>query len=202
MEVLENVEVKIIEAAKQLFIEQGFEKTSMSDIAARAGINRTALHYYFRTKDKMFQAVFGSIMESFLPRIQVIFDEDIPFREKLSRVIDEYITIFSDNPYLPAFILGEIGRDVDHLLEAGRIKNMDKYLLSIERVILAEMEKGRIKKVPIPTVLVTFMSQVTFPFLARNLVMALFFDSDGEYTEFLKEWKANLLKQLEALLVA
>lgn len=49
----EDLEKKIIEAAKELFIENGFAETSMSDIAAKVGINRPALHYYFRTKDKM-----------------------------------------------------------------------------------------------------------------------------------------------------
>ena len=53
----EDVEKKIVEAAKELFIENGFAETSMSDIAAKVGINRPVLHYYFRTKDKMFQAV-------------------------------------------------------------------------------------------------------------------------------------------------
>lgn len=51
----EDLEKKIIEAAKELFIENGFAETSMSDIAAKVGINRPALHYYFRTKDKMFR---------------------------------------------------------------------------------------------------------------------------------------------------
>ena len=63
----EDLEKKIIEAAKELFIENGFAETSMSDIAAKVGINRPALHYYFRTKDKMFQAVFGNIILSFIP---------------------------------------------------------------------------------------------------------------------------------------
>ena len=58
----ENIESRIIEAAKQEFIKKGFEQTSMSDIAAVVGINRPTLHYYFRTKDKMFQAVFASIV--------------------------------------------------------------------------------------------------------------------------------------------
>lgn len=55
----ENLETKIIEVAKQQFIENGFAETSMSDIAAKVGINRPGLHYYFRTKERMFQAVFG-----------------------------------------------------------------------------------------------------------------------------------------------
>ena len=67
----EDLEKKIIEAAKELFIENGFAETSMSDIAAKVGINRPALHYYFRTKDKMFQAVFGNIILSFIVIYQI-----------------------------------------------------------------------------------------------------------------------------------
>ena len=41
----ENIESRIIEAAKQEFIKKGFEQTSMSDIAAVVGINRPTRHY-------------------------------------------------------------------------------------------------------------------------------------------------------------
>ena len=62
-----DLEQQIIKTAQQLFIEKGFVETSMSDIAATVGINRPTLHYYFRTKDKMFKAVFGSIVMSLMP---------------------------------------------------------------------------------------------------------------------------------------
>ena len=65
-----NIENKIIETAQQLFVKNGFTDTNMSDIAAAVGINRPTLHYYFRTKDKMFQAVFGNIILSLAPEIQ------------------------------------------------------------------------------------------------------------------------------------
>ena len=67
----------------------------MSDIAATVGINLpTILHYYFRTKDKMFKAVFGSIVMSLMPKIQDIVKQDIPFMERLSMILDEYIEPF------------------------------------------------------------------------------------------------------------
>ena len=71
-----ELEYQIIETAKQLFIEKGFVETSMSDIAAKVGINRPTLHYYFRTKDRMFQAVFGSIVMSLLPKVQEIIQQE------------------------------------------------------------------------------------------------------------------------------
>ena len=66
------LEEKIIAVAKDVFIERGFDGASMSDIAAKVGINRPTLHYYFRTKDKMFEAVFLSIVQSFIPKIQLL----------------------------------------------------------------------------------------------------------------------------------
>ena len=103
-----ELEHQIIETAKQLFIEKGFAETSMSDIAARVGINRPTLHYYFRTKDRMFQAVFGSIVMTLLPKVQDIIKQDLPFIDRINRILDEYVTLFTENPDIPRFICGEI----------------------------------------------------------------------------------------------
>ena len=130
----ENIESRIIEAAKQEFIKKGFEQTSMSDIAAVVGINRPTLHYYFRTKDKMFQAVFASIVAKFLPHIDTIFSTQQSFSEKLEDVIDVYVSIFSTNPLLPKFIIGEIQRDANHLIETFYSLNLDQYLKHIGRI--------------------------------------------------------------------
>lgn len=196
-----DIEQKIVDAARNLFVRNGFKQTSMSDIAQEAGINRTTLHYYFRTKERMFQAVFGSLVLSFLPRIQVIFDEDITFMEKLSKTLDEYFAIFAENPFLPFFILGEIQRDVDHLLNVGRVLHLDQYLRSIGSVIENEMRKGTIRTLPMPALLISFMSSVTFPFLSKNLVIALFYQSEEEFDEFIMRWKENILRQMEVLLI-
>ncbi len=108
-----DLERQIIETAQQLFIEKGFAGTSMSDIAATVGINRPTLHYYFRTKDKMFKAVFGSIVISLMPKIHDIIKLDIPFVDRMGMVLNEYIELFTKEPYLPKFICGEIQRDVE-----------------------------------------------------------------------------------------
>lgn len=194
-----NLEQKIVETARGLFIKRGFERTSMSDIAQASGINRTTLHYYFRTKERMFRAVFGSIMEAVLPRIQLIFDEDIPMTEKFPRVIDIYIEIFRQNPSLPRFILEEVERDIKHLLDAGRDLHMDSYLSAIVGVIEKEQRRGNIREVPIPVIVMTFMSQLTFPFMARNLLTEFFFEDETSFDAFLGQWKENIIRQMTLL---
>ena len=168
----ENIESRIIEAAKQEFIKKGFEQTSMSDIAAVVGINRPTLHYYFRTKDKMFQAVFASI-----------------------------VSIFSTNPLLPKFIIGEIQRDANHLIETFYSLNLDQYLKHIGEFLEKEMESGNFKKVPLPFIFMTLYSQLAFPFLSKNLTMKLFFNEDKDtFNAFLQEWKQHIISQITYLL--
>ena len=197
----ENIESRIIEAAKQEFIEKGFEQTSMSDIAAVVGINRPTLHYYFRTKDKMFQAVFASIVSNFLPHIDAIFSKQEPFEKKLGEIIDVYFDIFTANPLLPKFIIGEIHRDVDHLIDTFYILKFDQYLHHIGELLQQEIDRNHLKKVPLQFIFMTFYSQLTFPFLSHNLSKRLFFhDNPEEYTRFLAEWKQHIIAQINRLL--
>lgn len=82
------MEQKIIEAAKVTFLKKGFKETNMSDIAAEVGLIRPAMHYYFRTKERLFQAVFGDILMSFLPKVSDIITSDAPLEEKIGSITD------------------------------------------------------------------------------------------------------------------
>ena len=120
----ENIESRIIEAAKQEFIKKGFEQTSMSDIAA--------------------------VVAKFLPHIDTIFSTQQSFSEKLEDVIDVYVSIFSTNPLLPKFIIGEIQRDANHLIETFYSLNLDQYLKHIGEFLEKEMESETLRKYPSP----------------------------------------------------
>lgn len=195
-----DLERQIIETAQQLFIEKGFAGTSMSDIAATVGINRPTLHYYFRTKDKMFKAVFSSIVMSLMPKIHDIIRLDVSFVDRMGMILDEYIELFTKDPYLPKFICGEIQRDVNHLLEAAKELQFDTALSLVKDTLLKEMEAGKIKKVPLPMVFLTFYSLLTYPFLVRNLITTLFLDNEEDFTNFLQEWKQHIITELTNLL--
>ena len=195
-----DLEQQIIKTAQQLFIEKGFVETSMSDIAATVGINRPTLHYYFRTKDKMFKAVFGSIVMSLMPKIQDIVKQDIPFMERLSMILDEYIELFTENPDMPKFICGEIQRDVNHLLDAAKEMQFEETFLIIKERLLMEMEAGRLKKVPIHTIFITFYGLLTFPLITKNLITSIFLKDTTDFSVFMLEWKQYILFHLMNLL--
>ncbi|MDD2192322.1 MAG: TetR/AcrR family transcriptional regulator [Bacteroidales bacterium] len=191
---------QIIEVAKQMFLEYGYKNTNMSDIATNIGINRTALHYYYNTKEKLFQAVFGTIIATFLPKIQDILITQEPFFEKLDKIIDIYFEIFLSTPYLPSFILGEINRDVNHLLSTAYEIGFGSYIKLISEKISEEMEKGNIKEIPIHIILMSFISQLTFPFIAKNLIEEILKPDNKQIEDIIEDWKKVILMQMKALL--
>ena len=200
MENNENLEDRIVDVAKDVFLENGFEMTSMSDIAAKVGINRPTLHYYFRTKERMFRAVLAPIFETFMPKVQTILAGDIPFIERLEKILDEYLIIFSENPFLPRFVLSEIQRNPDNLILMIHRFGIERMLQQLSEILDKEMDTGKIKRIPHIIILCTFYNQLTFPFLTRNMLMKVFSDDTVRYKVFLEEWKQNILSQMRYLL--
>src|SRR2546425_901472 len=81
----ETTENKILQAAKKVFITKGLDGARMQDIADEAGINKALLHYYFRSKDKLFEVIFMEAATSLFPKIVSILDEDISLFDKLRK---------------------------------------------------------------------------------------------------------------------
>lgn len=196
----DSLEDVIITAARQLFMERGYVDTTMSQIAVKAGINRSTLHYYFRTKDKMFKTVYADLILAFALRIQNIFSEESPFLDKVEKVLDEYILIFRKYPDLPWFILSETRRDIRYMQETVKSLNFDKYPRMVEKYLRDEMQKGHLKTVPVPVIFLTFYSQLIFPFVGKNIIIRFFCENDDQFQSLIAEWKKQILWQMKNLL--
>lgn len=198
---MDNIEQTIINTAKQLFIEKGYTDTSMSDIASRAGINRSTLHYYFRTKDRMFQAVFGSIVSVFFPKATaIILDSDTPYMERISKILDEYMDFLIQNPSLPKFVCEEINRDVDNLIDSARFIGLDRLMMQAKNTLIREMEAGNLNKVDPQIVFMTFYSMMFYPFLAKNMLITLFLDKEENFQPLMQKWKSHIISQMKMML--
>ena len=140
------MEQKIIEAAKATFLKKGFKDTNMSDIAAEVGLTRPAMHYYFRTKERLFQAVFGDILMTFLPKVSGIITSDAPLEEKIGAIADAYLAILKENPQLPMFLMKEAMRDFEGFVQMALGINISQAGNNVFSAIESEMEAGKIKK--------------------------------------------------------
>ena len=197
----DNIETQIIQAARELFIEKGFVETSMSDIAAKVGINRPALHYYFRTKERMFQAVFGSIVDALVPRVAgIVLQQKLPIENRIEKLVSIYYEVFKSHPFLPLFMVREMNRDFDFVVRNVKERKIDAYALAIKQSLQSEMEKGKLKKLPVRFVLLTFYSLITAPFNTKKLCENLLIEENEDYDTLLEGWKAHTVGMLSHLL--
>ena len=198
-----GLEARIVDAARQLFIERGFVGTSMSDIASRAGINRPTLHYYFRTKERMFDAVFGGIVGTLVPRVKdIVLQPDRPIGERVASVVDAYYDVFGANPGLPMFIVREMHRDFDGVVRTIMELRLGQYIESVRQGLQGEMDSGRLRQVPMRYLFLTFYSMLTMPFVAGNLCRTVLLDDDETFADLLAGWKPYIVDAMERLLDA
>lgn len=195
------MEGRIIEAARQLFVEKGFVETSMGDIAARVGVNRPAINYYFRTKERLFEAVLGSIVLTFAPRVVgVVVQANMSLRERIEQLVDLYYGVFTAHPFLPYFIIRELNRDADLVLRTvtrlGIVGNAQRARASLE----AEIQAGTLRRVPIRVMLLTFVSLLTTPFTLRPIGERVLLDEGEPYERLLDEWRPYIVQNMLHLL--
>ena len=193
------MEQKIIEAAKATFLKKGFKDTNMSDIAAEVGLTRPAMHYYFRTKERLFQAVFGDILMTFLPKVLGIITSDAPLEEKIGAIADAYLAILKENPQLPMFLMKEAMRDFEGFVQMALGINISQTGNNVFSAIESEMEAGKIKKVPIIEIFYTFYGLVAMPFLTMPIASHIF--GKEQIEELLNErWRTHVVRHMMLLL--
>jgi TetR/AcrR family transcriptional regulator len=189
-----GAEQRILAAARKVFTTKGMAGARMQEIADEAGINKALLHYYFRDKDKLFEAIFMEEAQKFFPKINAIFQSDEPLFEKIETFVREYIDEMVENPYLPWFVLSEINLDPDRFMnkmlgETNRPKPA-KFLEQIEK----EIKKGTIKRIPPVHLLMNLLSMTIFPFIARPMITRNLQMSEIQFRKTMEERKKEIPK--------
>jgi TetR/AcrR family transcriptional regulator len=184
-----DTEQLILNAARKVFVEKGLDGARMQEIADEAGINKALLHYYFRSKDKLFEMIFQEELGKFFPKIIMMMSSpDISVDDKVRGFVDNYISIFLKNPFLPSFILRELHRDPEnlkqHFVKLGFDVNNFKFMLEniSKQLNMSEMETKHF--------MINMVSLCIFPFAGRPLIeKIIFLEKKTEYDSFLEERK-------------
>lgn len=192
----EETEQKIIKAAHEIFIEKGLEGARMQEIADRAGINKALLHYYFRSKDKLFDAVFQEIIMQIIPKFSQKLSEGLTLMELIESFIGFYNEIFRQNPYLPQFFFHEIWQHPDKLAAFIKSQNFNpKEIIEKNKDKLPQVDSSGFF---MQHMIANVLGMTLFPHIGRPLFQRLFFDNNNEtYDEFLSERTSFLIKMME-----
>lgn len=197
----DNTEEKILNAAQSVFIQKGMDGARMQEIANEAGINKALLHYYFRSKQKLFEAIFDNLFQQIFPNIFMLIDSEKAINKKLQEFIGNYLDILLKNPYLPAFILKEINRDPEFFGSIFKSMGVKPELLFA--MFEKEMDAGKIVRMNPRDLVLNILSLCLFPFAAKPLMQLIMFENDSAaYKQFLEERKTTVTKfVLKAVLI-
>ncbi len=197
----ENSKEKIVQAAYRVFVRKGMDGARMQEIADEAGINKAMLHYYFNSKEQLFNVVFYEILSKLIPGLIPIFRGDEPFEDKIEAIIAEYDSYMSRNPFLPQFIVREINRDPDQL--SRFISNQGLDFEMIEKMIDLEVKMGNIKPITFPHLFANLIGMIVVPYLGRPLFQRKLFKNDPEkYDQFLRERRSVITLFVKQALTA
>ena len=105
---MESIEKRILWVAERLFLEKGFSGTSTTEIAKAVGCNQALIHYYFRTKEKLFWDVFSPKMEQLVEYLDAPLEEEGDFFQRIRNIIEFYFGMLSLDERLAPFIVGEL----------------------------------------------------------------------------------------------
>jgi AcrR family transcriptional regulator len=189
-------EDRIFEAATDVFLTKGMDGARMQDISNKAGINKALLHYYFRTKDRLFDAVFQKVAARMLMKFAPVFEKNLTLEEKIRFFYKEHITFLQENPRLPAFILHEINRNPERVKKL--IKKIDFNMLweKLEEQHKEELQDYNITRETIPQIMTSIAAISVFPFAARGILEGIFENlgvSFESYIEDRKEFAADFV---------
>jgi AcrR family transcriptional regulator len=190
-----NTEQKIFDAATELFMEKGVDRTSVRDIASKAGINLALMNYYFRSKENLFDAIFTNLVKENTRDLLQILDSDMELEEKVQNYVNAYIDILTSNPLLVPFFMAIIHRSQDKITKMKMISNLygtEKF----SQQIVEEGKKGTIRRTDPSHFFVDMISLITYPFAIRPLIMDRNEMSTEDFNTFIHERKEHVTNLL------
>jgi AcrR family transcriptional regulator len=178
-----TAEEKIIDAARSVFLQKGYTGARMQDIADEAGINKALLHYYFRSKEKLFEVIFREAFDLLIPKVVDIFSSDMHFFNKLRGFIATYVNMAMENPYIPLFVLNQLHTNPDQFRKPfGAIAKRVPLPMFREEIARAVKQKI-IRPVEPHQLIMHIMSLCLFPSMARPMFQMVMQVTDAQFRE-------------------
>ena len=184
-----QTEEKIFEAATDVFVEKGMDGARMQDIATHAGINKALLHYYFRTKDQLFNAVFEMIAKKIFKKFAPVFDENLTLEEKIRFFFREHIAFLQANPRLPGFLLNEVNRNPARIRKLLQNVDFDSIWLKIYEQHKDEFKSYNITRESMPQLMMSIAAMSVFPFAARGILEGILEKTGQDFNKYMEERK-------------
>lgn len=170
-----NKEQAILAAAKEEFFDKGYDGARTTSIARNAGVTHAMLHYYFKTKEQLFERIFQETMGMLVKDILEVFTQtEKPFKERMAEALDIHFEVIRQNPRLPLFMIREVASRPERF---AIIKNVistfaGNLLITMQHDIDQAVSNGEISKIDATTLLLDMISLNVFPFIVKPVFEA------------------------------
>jgi len=157
----QSMEQSILETAERLFLEKGFALTSTTEIAKAVGCNQALVHYYFRTKDNLFNTIFEQKFRLFFQHVFELGNlDDLSFTDMLKHFIESHFEMLKANPKLPLLIISEFSRRPDQVnVLKEKLQGIPQKLFEkLNTQLDAEITAGRIRQTTLMDLIITTVS--------------------------------------------
>lgn len=188
-----DTEALILQAAEREFLEKGYSGAKTTAIAQAAGVTHAMLHYYFRTKEKLFEKIAVGKMNQ-LKRVMfgVIGNPDLPLRERIKQGVEQHFDFIAENPLLPRFIFNELHEHPERLdpVKHSIATIAATAISTLQNEIDLKAAKGECKQVDARMLMLDIASLNLFPFIAAPLISSSFgklFEGRDEFLEMRKK---------------
>ena len=186
-----KTEEQILKAAQKIFQSKGMDGARMQEIADKASINKAMLHYYYRSKQLLFEAVFKKAFSLLAPQLNAILNDDSSLEDKIKKFTHNYISFIIKHPYLPNFIIQELNRNpkfIEKIKKNVAFPNIDKFKLQVKN----EVKTGKIVPINAEQLFINILSLNIFPFVASPLIKAFINVDDKAYKMLLEARKKEV----------
>jgi AcrR family transcriptional regulator len=194
-----EMERRILDAAHTVFVRRGTAGARMQEIADEAGVNKALLHYYFRNKQRLADAVFHRVAAALFARVAEVGVSDLELEDKVRQIVAVYLDQMARTPYAPAYLIGEMNQHPERaqqLLDAVGVTTgkhaAPVFLARLAMQIEAQVAAGKIRPIAPRQFLANLVSLCIFPFAAAPMLRAVFRMDERGFRAFIEERKTTL----------
>ena len=186
-------EEHIKETAKKVFLKEGRYNATTQEIADAAGVNRTLLHYYFRSREVLLEKVLLEGQKEFRQKLNENNDKELPFKERISLFIDVWMGHIKEYPFLDAYLVTQMhdGNFIENLETESKSTATNK--ASFFKEMEAEMKAGRISKMEPIQFLLNLISLISYPLIMRPLMEKALTLNKKAYNKIIAERKQAIM---------
>lgn len=194
----EKTEQAILAAAEAEFMEKGFDMSKTTEIAKRVGVNQALVHYYFRTKENLFNMVFSKKAKEMAGSFMTIVEDELPFLEKVRRGMESHFDFIAANPKLPFFMFREFFSN-EKRIEVFKVVFLPiiaEVVAKLDAGIKAEAAKGLICEIDARMLVVDIVSLNVFVFVSRPVMESMAAMAGEDFATFLQRRKKENVEMI------